>query len=185
MKDAILAILLLLALFVVLPVSILMFRDKIRAWKRRETPEQRADRITEWRQRKLHPKSEEVEKLCGALLPEKLLEMYADTELILKTDLDVCVPGKNSNEVALCIWEFEPLDAQALKGRWDLSEFGKGWCFAGDGMGNFFWVPVSDQRLKDGPVYFICHDPWGNEKVADSLDEFLNWLRPRPSKSPE
>jgi hypothetical protein len=181
MKYAILAILFLFTLFIVLPVSILVLRDKIRAWKRRETPEQRAARITEWRQRKLHPRPEEVEKLCGGLLPKRLLEMYADTELILKTDLDVCIPSKNSKEVALCIWEFEPLDVQALEGRWDLSEFGKGWCFAGDGMGNFFWVPVSDERHKDGPVYFICHDPWGNEKVADSLEEFLTWLRARPA----
>lgn len=160
-----------------------MLRDKIHAWKRRETPEQRAARTTKWRQRKLQPKREEVEKLYGGLLPQRLLEMYDDKELILKTDLDLCQPGKNPEEVALWIWEFEPLDAEALKGKWDLSEFGKGLCFAGDGMGNYFWVPVTDARQVDSPVYFVCHDPWGNEKVADSLEEFLSWLRVRPVKS--
>ena len=79
--------------------------------------------------------------------------------------------------------KFEPLDAEALKGKWYLSEFGKGLCFAGDGMGNYFWVPVTDARQVDSPVYFVCHDPWGNEKVADSLEEFLSWLRVRPVKS--
>jgi len=185
MKYAILAILLLFALFIVLPLSILMLRDKIRAWKRRETPEQRAARITEWRQRKLHPQPEEVEKLCGGLLPQRLIEMYEDKELILKTDLDVSPPGKNLKEVALWIWEFEPLDEQALKGKWDLSEFGKGCCFAGDGMGNYFWVPVTEERQPDSPVYFICHDPWGNQEVADSLEVFLSWIKSSPAKSHE
>ncbi len=82
-----------------------MLRDKIHAWKRRETPEQRAARTTKWRQRKLQPKREEVEKLYGGLLPQRLLEMYDDKELILKTDLDLCQPGKNPEEVALWIWE--------------------------------------------------------------------------------
>lgn len=160
-----------------------MLRDKIRAWKRRGTPEQLAARITEWRQRKLNPKPEEVERLCGGLLPQRLLEMYDDKELILKTDLDVCLPGKNPDEVGLWIGEFEPLDAQALRGKWDLSDFGKGCCFAGDGLGNYFWVLLTNQRQEDSPVYFICHDPWGNEKVADSLREFLSWLKDgRPSR---
>src|SRR5216684_2562686 len=177
MKYAILGILLLFSLFFVLPASILVLRDKIRAWKRLETPEQRAARVSEWRQRKIHPKPEEVEKLCGGLLPQKLLEMYGDKGLILKTDLDVCPPGRNPDEVGFWIGEFEPLDAQALKGKWDLSEFGRGYCFGGDGMGNYFWVPVTDKRQQDSPVYFICHDPWGNEKVANSLQEFLSWLK--------
>jgi hypothetical protein len=53
----------------------------------------------------------------------------------------------------------------------------KGFCFARDGCGNFYWIPVSETRQPDSPVYFACHDPWGNEKVADSLQEFLTWPR--------
>jgi hypothetical protein len=42
-------------------------------------------------------------------------------------------------------------------------------------MGNFYWVPVSATRQADAPVFFACHDPWGNEKIAGSLKEFLSW----------
>jgi hypothetical protein len=53
--------------------------------------------------------------------------------------------------------------------------WGKGFNFAADGTGNFYWMP--DNRQMDAPVFFACHDPWGNEKVAESLDEFLSWTR--------
>jgi hypothetical protein len=39
-----------------------------------------------------------------------------------------------------------------------------------------YWVPVSDEPQIDAPVYFACHDPYGNEKVSNSLEEFLNWF---------
>ena len=51
----------------------------------------------------------------------------------------------------------------------------KGFCFARDGCGNFYWVPVSDARHPDAPVFFACHVPWGTERIADSLEEFLSW----------
>src|SRR5579859_3453340 len=54
---------------------------------------------------------------------------------------------------------------------------GKGFCFATDGAGNFYWTPLSDTRQHDAPVFFACHDPHGNERVAASLDEFLSWPR--------
>jgi hypothetical protein len=44
-------------------------------------------------------------------------------------------------------------------------------------MGNFYWVPVDEERESDAPVFFACHDPWGNEKAADSLEEFLSWTK--------
>jgi hypothetical protein len=57
-----------------------------------------------------------------------------------------------------------------------LDEFGQGCCFATDGCGNFYWVPVNGTPQDDAPVFFACHDPYGNEKVANSLEEFFSWL---------
>ena len=67
----------------------------------------------------------------------------------------------------------------------DLREFGRGCCFAADGCGNFYWTPVSDTPQDDAPVYFACHDSYGNEKVANSLEEFFSRLQAKaqPSKS--
>lgn len=105
--------------------------------------------------------------------------MYSEADFLLDSDFQVCAPGKDPAKDSWWIGNFIPLQVSDQQMTCDLSEFGKGFCFAGDGMGNFYWVPVESERREDAPVYFACHDPWGNEKVANSLDEFLAWLRVR------
>jgi len=55
MKDTILALLFLLVLFVVLPVSILRLRDKIFYSSRKKSPEQVQAWLQAYRERLLHP----------------------------------------------------------------------------------------------------------------------------------
>jgi hypothetical protein len=80
---------------------------------------------------------------------------------------------------------FLPLDLESQKYTVDLGVFGcgKGFCFATDGAGNFYWTSLGETRQPDAPVFFVCHDPHGNEQVAASLDEFFSW--PRTSHAPE
>lgn len=179
MKDAILAVLFLLALFVLLPVAILWLRDKIFYSSRKRTPEQVQAGWEAYRERLLHPQQTNVEAELGALLPQRLIALYADRKLILGQKIGICPPGKDPKNSTEWIDNFLPLDWEGQKHTCDLELLAtaKGFCFAGDGFGNFYWVPVSDTRQPDAPVFFACHDPWGNEKVADSLDEFLAWLR--------
>lgn len=163
-------------------VLILWLRDKIRRGVRRESPEQRDLRLESWRQRLLHPEIESVEESCGGKIPARLIAMYSDHELTFKRDFEVSPPGKNPKRDSWWIGDFVPLTVEDQNRTTDLTEFGKGCCFAGDGMGNFYWVPVEADRKSDAPVYFVCHDPWGNEKVTDSLDDFLSW--PRSARAP-
>jgi hypothetical protein len=157
-------------------VLILWLRDKIHNRLTRESPEERSLRMAEWRQRMLHPEVEAVEESCGGKLPQRLIAMYSDHELVFKCNLELCPPGKDPKKDSWWIGDFVPLAVEDQQWTCDLSVFDrKGCCFAGDGMGNFYWVPVEAERKSDAPVYFACHDPWGNEKVADSLDEFLSW----------
>lgn len=158
-------------------VFILWLRDKIRGRIRRESPEQRDLRLEAWRQRMLHPEIEAVEESCGGKIPARLIAMYSDHELMFKCDFEVSPPGKDPKRDSWWISEFVPMTVEDQNWTADLTEFGKGCCFAGDGMGNFYWVPVETDRKNDAPVYFACHDPWGNEKVADGLDDFLSWPR--------
>jgi SMI1 / KNR4 family (SUKH-1) len=181
MLNALLILLGCFALFVVLPVLILVVRDRIRQRLRRQTPSQRDARLKAWCQRIFHPKADEVEASCGGMLPKRLLAMYVQPDSLLDSNFQVCAPTKDPAKESWWIGDFIPLSAEDQKWTCDLSEFGKGFCFAGDGMGNFYWVPVDVERRDDAPVYFACHDPWGNEKVCDSLDEFLSW--PRVSKA--
>jgi hypothetical protein len=180
MKDTLVALLALVTLFVLLPVLILWARDRIQALLGRETPAQREACLKAWRERLLDPNPEEVEALRGGMLPHKLLDMYADSNLVLSQDFDVCPAGRDPNVKPWRIGEFLPLRKQDQQSTWDLTEFGKACCFANNGMGDFYWVPMSPERLGDAPVYIIWHDGWNNEKVADSLSEFLSW--PRTSK---
>lgn len=177
MRDTFLTLLALFALLVVLPFFLLKTRDRIRTLIRRQAPEERDAHREARRQRMLHPNVEEVEALCGGLLPQKLIELYLDSHLLLDGDFRVCAPGKDPQKDFWWIGDFVPLHKQDQMLTTDLTEFGKGCCFAGDGMGNFYWVPVDEERRSDAPVFFVCHDPWGNEKVADSLGEFLTWPR--------
>lgn len=182
MRDTVFVILAITALFVLLPVLILWTRDRIRDRIRRETPEKRDARMEAWRWRMRHPNPEEVEAFCGGLLPKRLLDMYADSNLLFRRNFEVCAPGKDPRKNSWWIGDFIPLHKQDQELTTDLTEFGKGCCFAGDGMGNFYWVPVDSERKDDTPVFFACHDPWGNEKVADRLEEFLSWPRVADSK---
>ena len=177
MKETVFTLLAILALFFLLPVFILWARDRLRGLRRRQSPVLRDARLEAWRWRMLHPYPEEVEALCDGLLPQKLLDMYGDSHLVLSRDFEVCAPGKDPRKESWWIGDFVPLHKQDQELTTDLKEFGKGCCFAGDGMGNFYWVPVDSEHKSDAPVCFACHDPWGNEKVADSLEEFLSWPR--------
>lgn len=183
MKDTGLALLAIVGLFVVLPILILLARDKTRELLRRDTSSERDARREAWCERMLHPQPDQAEAACGGKLPKRLLAMYAQTDLLFGRNFEICARGRDPSKESWWIGDFIPLNAQDQEWTCELSEFGKGFCFAGDGMGNFYWVPVEEERRDDSPVYFACHDPWGNERVCDSLDEFLSWPRVSKAKS--
>lgn len=165
-------------LFTVVPaVLILWVRDWIRKRRRRESPPERKSTLKAWCLRMIHPKIDEVERYCGGKIPQRLIAMYSDHDLTFSDDFEICPPGKDPKKDAWWIGDFVPLTVQDQHLTCDLTEFGPGCCFAGDGMGNFYWVPVELERKSDAAVYFACHDPWGNQKVAESLDDFLSWPR--------
>lgn len=132
-----------------------------------------------YRERLLNPKPDEVETHLGGFLPGSLIEMYADKDLIQHETLELHSPKGSVDNNFEWIEAFLSLDVESQKYTCDLAElgWGKGSNFAADGCGNFYWVPVDAIRKNDAPVYFACHDPWGNEKIAESLREFLSWPR--------
>ena len=149
-------------------------------FRHRQTPEQLQAARDAFRNRLIHPKASEVEQEMGGFLPQRLIELYADHPTALQEEIEIHGPktddGENSSE---WIEAFLPLDLESQKYAVDLAEqgWGKGFCFATDGAGNFYWVPLSETRQPDAPVFFTCHDPFGNEQVAQSLEEFLSWPR--------
>jgi hypothetical protein len=179
MNDTAAAILLIFLFLLVIPVLLLWTRDKIKRTRIKKSIETRSLELQQWQQRLLHPKFDEVEAVCGGCVPESLVQMYANKELMLQSRIEVHAQRIDRKTDQWDISGFIPMDAAEQNHTVDLSVggWGKGCCFAGDGCGNFFWVPVSQERHRDAPVYFACHNPWGNTKVSDTLTEFLSWPR--------
>ena len=179
MKQSLLTILAIFGFFIEVPVALLWLRDRAREWRRRKTPEQIQTEASAYRDRLLSPDQNSVEIKMGGLLPESLLKLYADHALVLARGIEIRSPHIGPHEPGRCIQQFLPLDNESQQYTCDLEEagWGKGFCFGADGMGNFYWVPVTATRQPDAPVYFACHDPWGNEKIAESLFEFLSRSR--------
>ena len=180
MKDTFLTILALFSLFVAVPVLLLWFRDRLRdRWRPRRSPEELIAQARKTRESFLHPNPDIVESELGGFLPERLIKLYRDEISDISGMLEIRRPGLEEKTFGEFIQQWLPLNIESQKYTVDLKEakWSKGFCFAADGTINFYWVPVDPTRQPDAPVYFACHDPWGNEKIADSLDEFLSWSR--------
>lgn len=166
-------------------IAVLGARRLLYQYRNRMTPEQHQAARDSFRNRLVHPNAEEVEEGIGALLPERLLTLYDDHQTILSERLEIRRPEpdpKNFTEPknpAEWIEAFLPLDLESQKFAIDLvaEGWGRGFCFATDGEGNFYWVSASDVRKGDGQVFFVHTDPVSNEQVAGSLEEFLSWPR--------
>jgi len=166
-------------------VAVFGTRRLLHQFRNRLTPEQHEAARDSFRRRLVHPQAEQVEQGIGGLLPQRLLTLYDDHQTILTERIEIRRPDpdpKNFTEPknpAEWIEAFLPLDLESQKLGMDLSAqgWGKGFCFATDGEGNFYWIAASDVRQEDGPVFFAHTDPVSNEQVAPSLDEFLSWPR--------
>src|SRR5271155_199408 len=172
-------------------VAVVGGRRLLHQYRNRLSPEQRQAARDAFRRRLVHPNPTEVEQGIGAYLPERLLSLYGDHETILTEEIEIRRPAPNPERPlepqnpAEWIEAFLPLDLESQKYTLDLDAqgWGKGFCFATDGEGNFYWVPADDTRSPDARVYFAHTDPLSNEQVATSLDELLSW--PRIIHSPE
>jgi hypothetical protein len=172
-------------------VAVVGARRLLYQYRNRLSPEQRQAARDAFRSRLVHPNASEVEQGIGAYLPERLLSLYGDHQTVLTEQIEIRRPAPNPENPAEpqnpaeWIEAFLPLDLESQKYTLDLSAqgWGKGFCFATDGEGNFYWIPANDTRLPDARVYFAHTDPVANEQVATSLDELLSW--PRIIHSPE
>jgi hypothetical protein len=174
-----------LAIAFMLFVAVYGARRLLHQYRNRLTPEQRLAARDSFRSRLIHPDPEQVERGIGALLPQRLIALYGDHETILAEQIEIRRPAANPENAAEpqnpaeWIEAFLPLDLESQKYVLDLAaqDWGKGFCFATDGEGNFYWIPAHDTRQMDAPVFFAHTDPVANEQVAASLDEFLSWPR--------
>jgi hypothetical protein len=166
-------------------VAVVGARRLLYQYRNRLSPEQRQAARDSFRSRLVHPHASEVEQGIGAYLPERLISLYGDHQTVLTEQIEIRRPAANPENPAEpqnpaeWIEAFLPLDLESQKYTLDLSAqgWGKGFCFATDGEGNFYWIPANVTRLPDARVYFAHTDPIANEQVATSLEELLSWPR--------
>ena len=161
-------------------------RRFVLAFTSRPTPEQIKTAQEAYLSRLLNPQVAAVEREIGKLLPERLLQLYEDKSTIQSGGFSLEKPAQNRwRPQRWPVYCFEPLDAEALNGWQYEHELGPGFCFATTGRGCWYWIAASDERAKDSRVIFLDYDGRGThgETVADSLDEFLSWLKSGPAKS--
>jgi hypothetical protein len=122
----------------------------------------------------VHPRAEEVEQGIGALLPQRLLTLYDDHQTILTEQIEIRRPDTDPEDAAAqkdlagpelsaeWIEAFLPLDLESQKYTVDLAVFGcgKGFCFATDGAGNFYWTPLSETRQADARSFRLPRSAW-------------------------
>src|SRR5580698_11521821 len=166
-------------------VAVVGGRRLVHQVRNRLTPDQIQAARDSFRSRLIHPNSSQVEQGIAASLPERLITLYDDHQTVLAEQIEIRRPAANPENPAELqnpaewIEAFLPLDLESQKYTLDLAEQGcsKGFCFATDGEGNFYWIPANETRQADAPVFFAHTDPVLNEQVADSLDELLTWPR--------
>jgi hypothetical protein len=166
-------------------VAVVGGRRLVHQFRNRLTPDQIQAARDSFRSRLIHPNPSQVEQGIAASLPERLIALYDDHATILTEQIEIRRPAANPENPAELqnpaewIEAFLPLDLESQKYAIDLPAqgWGKGFSFATDGEGNFYWIPAVESRQTDAPVFFAHTDPPANEQVAASLDEFLSWPR--------
>jgi len=166
-------------------VGVVAVRRLVHQLRNRLSPEQIQAARDSFRSRLIHPNPSQVEAGMAASLPERLIALYDDHQTILSEQIEIRRPAANPENPlepqnpAEWIEAFLPLDVESQKYTLDLAAQGwsKGFCFATDGEGNFYWIPADETRRADAPVFFAHTDPLANEQVAATLDEFLSWPR--------
>ncbi len=174
-----------LAVAFVMYVAVVGARRLLHQFRNRLSPEEIRAARESFRNRLVHSNATEVEQGIGALLPERLLALYEDHQTVLTEQIEIRRPAPNPENPAEpqnpaeWIEAFLPLDLESQKYALDLPAqgWGKGFCFATDGEGNFYWTPANTTRQPDAPVFFAHADPVMNEQVSSSLEEFLSWPR--------
>jgi hypothetical protein len=174
-------------------VAVVGARRLLHQYRNRQSPEQLQAAREAFRSRLIHPDPAQVEQSIAGYLPQRLLTLYDDHATILTEQIEIRRPAPNPENPlepqnpAEWIEAFLPLDLESQKYTINLRAqgWGKGFCFATDGEGNFYWIPANDSRLPDAPVFFAHTDPVLNEQVAASLEELLSWPRILHTPEPE
>ena len=153
-----------LGALVCLAAAALWVFDRIRSWRHRQTPEERATERAAYRQRLGAPQWPEVERLTQGRVTASLRRLYSDRDLVQRTDfwiLDPSRPGDPAGQWHINF--FQPADAQSLTDEWNQLLPKGSFPFAADYMDDRLFV-VLDSDGRERPVMHWYHDGGGHRR---------------------
>jgi hypothetical protein len=179
--DDVIAILAILAIFVGLPVAILLVNDRVTAWWRRDrrSPEQKAADAAAYEARLVSPRWDEVCRATDGGRPSAALQaLYADRALVTSKGIRLRRPGGSDLDDEW-LSTFLPADGSAFADPWGQYLPDRALAFASDAFGDLLFVELTPGG-DDRPVQHWYHESAEIEEVAPSLAAFLAWPRADP-----
>jgi hypothetical protein len=121
------------------------------------------------------PKWDEVEQSLGRPIPAVLRELYADYDLLEKSGFTFRAPHWAADE-ALLLNAWEPATRLACHPTMEALPPGA-FAFASNDLGDPYFVVTGSLPDGDGPVFVLHQGGGATDRLANSLCEFLSWLR--------
>jgi hypothetical protein len=168
MNDAITTVVAIVAIFLGLPLALLLARD----WFSRPSKKKIEAYAQEFTHRLQNPDFAAVEKHFGRPLPDCVQALYADTAELMRKDFEVSASADVSQEERWHVAFYQPADGQSARDTWPGLE--KYFMFADDGCGNGYLI---DPKENDPPVLFHDHEGGGISFVCDRFTKFMRWPR--------
>lgn len=166
------------ALWVVLAIGLLKFKDLIEDWywarRARRQPE-RQPGTPEYTARLLDPRMEELEAHFGRPLQRAFKILHQDAELLRRAGFYIAPPSAREFTDTWHIAHFLPADIAALSEVFPVGR--QNMPIATDGFGDVYTLALTEGGADACPVYLSHHDGDDRERVASSPSEFLSWRR--------
>jgi hypothetical protein len=168
MSGNVITVVVIIALFIGVPVAIVLARD----WFTRPSKEKLEELSRQFTERLQHPDFPAVERHYGHPLPKAVQLLYADLEELLRADFETAAVPDAPAESRWYVAFYRPADGESARDTWPGLE--KYFAFAEDGCGNGYLI---DPTVDDPAVLFHDHETGEISRVCDRFTDFMRWPR--------
>lgn len=168
MSDHITAVIVIIAIFLGLPIALLIARD----WLTRPSKQKMEEYSRQFIHRLQNPDFPALEKHWGHPLPHCVQALYSDKEELMRSNFVIAASAESPEDERWYVSDYQPADEPSVRDSWPGLE--KYFVFADDGLGNGYLI---DPAEEDPPVFFHDHETGEIVRVSDHFTEFMRWPR--------
>lgn len=171
MSDTLITVIFLLAVLVLLPIALLLLRDRFD----KPSPQQIRDAQNQLAKRLKCPEFEALERHYCCEFPECVKQLYSDMPELLQEEFEVADPDHRLREETLYVAFYQPADLQTVEEMWPGNS--NYFAFANDGCGDEYLI---DPNESDPAVLLHNHETGEKRIVAQRFTDFMRWNRILP-----